>query len=149
VLNVGDLEALLASGAVEVTTTGSDIEAKGIAVGAALAWSTSNALTLDAGRSLAIDKSVSIQGEAGLTLAINDGGKIGTLSFGRHGSVTFANLSSTLTIDGLAYTLADTIQSLADLIAARPSGNYAFAADSDDVHRQFRRFGPPHFQSDG
>jgi hypothetical protein len=48
VLNAGDLENMLASGNVELTTTGSGVQADNIVVDTALSWPDSSALTLDA-----------------------------------------------------------------------------------------------------
>src|ERR1700730_7475452 len=86
VLNAGDLENLLASGNVTVTTTGTGVQAGDIHVSSALAWSSSNGLSLEAHRSVAINAALSISGQGGLTL---DSGKNGTLSFGKTGNVTF------------------------------------------------------------
>ena len=131
VLNAGDLETLLASGNVEVTTTGSGVQGDNIVVGDALSWSATSALTLDAYQSVSIDKNIAVQGQGGLTLATNDGGTNGALAFGHKGGVTFANLSSNLIINGTAYTLVNTIQSLASAVAANPSGAYALASAYD------------------
>ena len=131
VLNVNDLENLLASGSVEVTTTGSGVQANNLDVTAALSWSTSNALTLDAYQSISIDAGVSVTGLSGLTLTTNDGGTNGTLSFGDSGNVSFANLSSALTINGAPFTLVGSIKTLADAIAANPNGDYALANSYD------------------
>jgi hypothetical protein len=122
VLNVNDLETLLASGNVEVTTTGSGVQANNIVVSDALAWSAASGLTLDASQSVSIDKGIAVQGQGGLTLTTDDGGTSGTLAFGHKGRVTFASLSRNLTINGTAYTLVNTIQSLASAIAENPSG---------------------------
>jgi hypothetical protein len=131
VLNVGDLETMLASGNVEVTTTGSGVQADNIVVDDALSWSAASALTLDARQSVSIDKAIAVQGQGGLTLKTDDGGTNGTLAFGHKGSVTFANLSSSLTINGTAYTLVNTIKSLASAVAESPSGAFAQAANYD------------------
>src|SRR5580700_9177352 len=45
VLNVGDLENLLAAGGVTVTTTGSGVQADNLDVNAALSWSSTATLT--------------------------------------------------------------------------------------------------------
>jgi len=129
VLNVGDLETLLASGNVAVTTTGSGVQAKDINVKAALAWSSTGALTLDANRSIAIDQAMSIAGFSGLTL--DTSARNGTLSFGKKGHVGFADLSSALTINGAGYTLVNTIAALASAIKTNPTGDYALAAGYD------------------
>jgi hypothetical protein len=131
VLNVGDLEALLASGYVSVTTTGSGVQADSIEVAAALTWSSGSALTLDAFQSVAMDKPLSVTGVGGLSLKTNDGGKGGRLSFGDKGHVLFANLSSALAINGTAFTLVNSVKGLATAISANPSGAYALAGTYD------------------
>ncbi|HWY15902.1 MAG TPA: hypothetical protein VNX86_12265 [Rhizomicrobium sp.] len=131
VLNTGDLENLLATGNVEVTTTGAGVQANVIDVKAAFGWTNSSALSLDARKSITIDQPVSVSGVATLTLTTNDGGKHGTLSFGKKGNVTFSSLSSRLTINGGSYTLLNSVKGLAEAIAGNPSGDYALAADYD------------------
>jgi hypothetical protein len=131
VLNVGDLESLLASGNVTVTTTGAGVQALNIHLLAPLSWATSGALTLDARRSVSVLQPVSILGLSGLTLTTHDGGKTGELSFRRRGNVTFANLQSSLVVNGAAYTLVGDIASLAGGIAANPRGNFALASEYD------------------
>lgn len=131
VLNVDDLESLLASGNVEVTTTGSGVQADNIKVDAALTWSNTNTLALDAYESIAASHSVSVTGAGGLSLTTEDGGSNGTLSFGPKGNVTFQNLSSPLTINGTAYTLEDSVKTLASAITANPGGTFALASNYD------------------
>ena len=128
-LNVADLEKLLESGATTVTTTGSGgIQAGDIFVSAALTWTSTNTLTLDANRSLVIEKPVSVDGVAGLSLVYNTGGKGGPLEFRNQGHVVFSSESSTLTINGATYALVNSVKSLASAIAANPAGDYALAA---------------------
>jgi len=129
VLNVGDLETLLAAGSVTVTTTGTGVQASNIDIKAALSWSSAGTLSLLAKKSVAVDSPVSIVGLSGLT--IGTGGKNGTFSFGKKGNVTFANLSSNLSINDLGYILVDTIQTLASDIASNPSGGFALATNYD------------------
>lgn len=131
VLNADDLENLLATGNVEVTTTGSGVQAKDIEVKTQVGWSNTSAVALDAWNSIAVDQPVSVAGAAALSLTTGDGGRKGRLSFGKKGSIGFANLSSSLTINGAAYTLVGSIQSLAAAIANNPSGSYALAASYD------------------
>jgi hypothetical protein len=128
VLNVGDLENLLASGNATVTSTGSGVQADDIHVNDGLAWSSSNTLSLEAHHSIAVKASVSVTGQSGLTL---DTGKNGTLSFGTKGNVNFANLSSQLTINGNAFTLAGDIKTLQSDIAGNRAGSFALAANYD------------------
>lgn len=127
VLNVMQLEDLLASGNVKVTTDGS--KSSEIVVSAALSWASANALTLDAYQSITINKAVSVNGTGGLTLTTNDGGTGGALSFGPKGHVTFLSTTNSLTINGATYTLVADTPTLASDIAASPSGDFALASD--------------------
>jgi len=129
VLNVSDLENLLASGDVTVTTTGSGVQAKNIDVEAPFTWSTQSSLALDAAFAIAIDRQISVAGQSWLSLTTN--GQIQALTFGSKGRTTFQNLSSQLTVNGTAYTLVNSIESLASAIASNPSGAYALANDYD------------------
>ena len=132
VLNVADLEKLLESGATTVTTTGSGgIQAGDIFVAAALTWTSTNALTLDANRSLVIERPVSVDGVAGLNLVFNTGGKGGPLEFRNQGHVTFSKVSSALTINGTVYVLVDSVQSLASAVANNAYGNFALSRSYD------------------
>jgi len=131
VLNVADLEALLNSGSVTVTTTGADVQANDIDVTTAFTWSNATNLSLDAYQSIAIEKSVSVNGSGGLSLATNDGGSGGSLSIRGKGNVVFQSLSSQLTINGVAFTLVNSISTLASDIATDPEGDYALANSYD------------------
>ncbi|HEX4158130.1 MAG TPA: GLUG motif-containing protein [Rhizomicrobium sp.] len=129
VLNVADLESLLGSGSVEVTSTGSGgVQANDVNVEAALSWSNQNLLYIVALNWIGIDKKIALAGQGGLSLAT---GADGALSFGTKGSVTFADLSSALTINGIAYTLVNNITTLASDIASNPAGSYALANSYD------------------
>ena len=131
VLNVVDLESLLASGDVEVTTTGQTAQANDIRVEAPLSWSTTSGLTLDAYQSVLIGEPVSISGVAGLAVTTNDGGSNGVLLFEPKGNVTFDSTSSTLAINGASYMLVNTLPELASAIANNPNGDYALGASYD------------------
>ena len=130
VLNVNDLEGYLASGNVEVTTTGSGgVQANNIDIEGALTWSDASALLLVANQSVEIDQPVSITGAGGLSF--KNGGTLEALAFGSGGNVTFLSLSSSLSINGAAYTLENTVKGLAAAIAKKPKGNFALAASVD------------------
>ncbi|MGH6888439.1 MAG: GLUG motif-containing protein [Rhizomicrobium sp.] len=131
VLNAGDLETLLASGNVEITTTGTGVQSNDITFKVPVTWSSSSVLTLDARKSITVDRPISISGLAGLTVVTNDGSRKGTFEFGPKGNVTFANLASTLSIDGAAYSLAGDIKTLASDILSNPNGNFALANSYD------------------
>jgi hypothetical protein len=135
VLNVGDLEALLASGAVTVTTTGFGVEAKNIRVVAPFSWGSGNALSLDAYSSIAIDNAVGVDAVGAVSLVMDGGGLGGALTFGRKGLVSFASIESPLTIDGVAYRLENNLDTLAYDIARKPGGDFALAStvDADGV----------------
>jgi hypothetical protein len=128
VLNAGDLENLLASGNVKVSTTGSGVQAGNIDVTAKLGWSK-NALTLDSYQSLNVTAPVTIKGKSGLSILTNDGGSGGELAFSGKGHATFKDLSGKLSINGASYTLASSIALLAADIQDDPSGNFALASD--------------------
>jgi hypothetical protein len=131
VLNVSELETMLISGNVTVTSTGSGVQADDIDLNAALAWSSQNVLSLDAYRSVTISKNVLVTGSGGLSLTTNDGGSGGSFAVTVKGSVVFQNLSSPLIINGTKYILANSISSLAGAIAANPSGAFALANSYD------------------
>ena len=125
VLNATDLENLLATGSVKVTT---GTLTNDIKIQAAFSWASANALTLDARRSIIVDRTVSVAGTAGLALTTNDGSTKGDLTFGPGGNVSFLGTGNRLTIDGKVYALESSIAALASAIAARPGGHYAFSA---------------------
>jgi hypothetical protein len=129
-LNVVDLENILTSGTVTVTTTGSGVQANDIDVVASFTW-TKSRLTLDAYESVSVSAPIVIKGKSGLSILTNDGGSGGQLVFSSKGRVTFTKLASTLSINGSTYVLANSIAMLASDIAANPSGNYALDTDYD------------------
>ena len=129
VLNAAELQNLLASGNVKVTTGAGHLASvtKNIVLDAPLGWASAHGLTLDAYQSITIDKPVADNGAGALTLTTNDGGSGGALSFGPKGDVTFLGVSNSLTINGKSYTLVNSVASLATAIAGNASGNYALA----------------------
>ena len=130
VLNAGQLESGLAAGNLTVTTTGTGgIEAQDIEVNAAISWTSQSTLSLTAYRSVTIGKSVAANGASGVSIVTDNGGSGGTFSVGPKGRVTFLDLGSSLAINGVHYTLEDSISSLASAIAANPSGTYALATN--------------------
>ncbi len=133
VLNITDLQNLLAASNVTVTTGSGSLAAQtlDIIVNAAVTWSSGSTLKLDAYQSVAINKPIAVTGVGGVTLTTNDGGTEGALAFGAKGNINFSNLSSSLTINGAAYTLVGNITTLASDIAVNPSGNFALANSYD------------------
>jgi len=133
ILNANDLTTMLASGNVEVNTGSGALAKKieDIVVSDGFSWASSNSLTLDAYRSIVVDKAVSDAGSGAVALTTDDGGSLGTLSFGPKGSLSFLSPSNSLTVNGNVYTLANSVPSLAADIAANPSGFYALSASYD------------------
>ena len=68
-----------------------------------------------------------MSGVAGLTVLTNVGGINGTLEFDRRGRITFADLSSNLSINGVTYRLENNLKTLAYDIARGPKEAYALA----------------------
>jgi hypothetical protein len=129
VLNVGELNAMLGSQAVTVVSTAA---APDIYVEAGISWANSNMLTFDAHRSLHVDRTVDATAGGCLWIFTNDGGSGGVLGFGKLGTVHFADIpASTLQINGIDYTVADDVASLASAIAAQPGGHFALTAGYD------------------
>jgi len=62
VLNVGDLENMLASGSLKIVTKGAGVQAKDIAVQAGFSWASGSALTLDAHETVTINQPISDAG---------------------------------------------------------------------------------------
>jgi GLUG motif-containing protein len=132
VLNVSDLESYLASGSLEVTTTGSGVQANNIDVTAPFAWSAANTLTLDAYDSITVTGAVTDSGAGGVALDTNDGGSGGALSFVSGGALTITNLKDALTINGTKYKLEKDIKGLAyDIVKHAPDRAFAMANDYD------------------
>lgn len=130
-LNAADLQTMLSGGSVEVVTTGTGVQASNIRVGSPLSWANASALTLDAYRSVSIQRPMAITGTGALAIVTNDGGTNGTFSIERSGGVQFQSLSSSLTINGSAYTLVNSISTLASSVATNPSGDYALSENYD------------------
>jgi len=132
VLNVPDLENLLASGHVKVTTKGAGVQANNIDIGATFSWSAANALTLDAYQSIIFSAVVRNNSTGSVSLVTNDGGSSGALTFASGtGSLTFGFNSDVLKINGQTYRLVDSVKELAQHVIAKPHGFYALSANYD------------------
>lgn len=113
VLNIGDLANMLASGNV---TIASESLAQDIEIDAALSWTSTHRLTLDAYNSIAFNKPVEIMGTGALTIKTGDGLKGGDFRFFEKGHVKFSDLKSNLVINGKPYALAKSIAQIKRLI---------------------------------
>ncbi len=130
-LNTSDLENYLASGDLEVTTTGSGVQADDIIIETGFNWSSASALALDAYHSVTFQSPVAVNGKGAVALVTNDGGSGGTLSFISGGSLSFRKPKNKLSINGKRYKLASSLPALAADIAAKKSGRYALSASYD------------------
>ncbi len=100
-LNTSDVENYLASGNLEVTTTGSGVQADDIVIEAGFNWTSASALTLDAYHSVTFQSPVAVNGKGAVSLVTNDGGSGGTLSFISGGSLSFPGRANKLSINGI------------------------------------------------
>jgi len=140
-LNVGELQAMLASSDATVKSTAAVTD---IGVLNPLTWASSHHLTLDAYESIHVRAPIVVEGTARFTLKTNDGGRGGDYTFNTttSGSITFWDVNSTLVIDGARFTLVKDLDTLASDIAANPSGHYALAASYDASSKHIYRSPP-------
>ena len=132
VLNVNDLENMLATGRVHVSTTGAGgVQAQDIVVSAAISWNGTTTLALDAFHSITIKKGISVAGVGGMALTTDDGGSGGMLTFTFKGHIVFKKKSSQLAINGTTYRLVATLPDLAAAITANAAGDYALIRSYD------------------
>ncbi|MBV9990710.1 MAG: hypothetical protein JOZ72_05390 [Alphaproteobacteria bacterium] len=127
VLNVGQLQTMLASGNVTVKATAA---APNIRIAAPLSWSSLNNLGLDAYDGVYVTRPVSITSGGGLVIVTNDGGShSASFVISAAGNVHFWDLNGALSINGHNYALVNDITTLAASISMASSGNFALAAD--------------------
>ncbi|HEX4294888.1 MAG TPA: GLUG motif-containing protein [Rhizomicrobium sp.] len=121
VLNVGDLQNLLAVSNIEVTTGQKDI---GIVVDGALSWTSANQLDLITHGAISIRQPISVLGTGSLALSsppvLQQGGR-----------VIFWDLGGHLRIGADDYTLVGSITGLASAVSQNANGFYALANDYD------------------
>ena len=127
-LNITDLANMLASSDLTVAANSAGAT---IQFAAPLSWTSSHWLTLDSARDITIHQPIAVAGVAGVTLITNDGGTGGELEFEAPGRVEFWDTSSSLVINGNAYTLVKSLRALARVAAKNPAGFYALAENHD------------------
>jgi len=128
VLNVTELENLLASGNVSIVTTTGSIQAKNIGITAPFSWSAANSLELDAYQSLSFSAVVRNLSEGNVALTTNDGGAGGTLTF----TIGAGKLDTNkLSINGVDYSMVGSIRRLVRRINNNPNGHIALSTDID------------------
>jgi len=125
ILNVTDLENLLAASDVTVNTGSGAVT---IEITAPLAWASTHRLTLNANFNVSVKSVVAVEGTAGLTVNYSNGGDF---LFFPGGKIDFWDTSSSLIVNGASYVLVTDLATLASDVAANPSGLYAFAKDYD------------------
>ncbi len=132
VLNVTDLEGMLAGGDVAVA---SGSLAKDIEIKTALNWrARPSCLSTLTAQSFSTKRSWFAGTGAALTITTNDGGTGGDFRFLGNGHAEIWDAGSTLTIDGKTYVLVYNLGSLAATVNADPGGNYALARGYDAKH---------------
>jgi hypothetical protein len=135
VLNVLDLENdIAAAGNMTVQSYGRNVDAKNIVVEAKFSSPGSTALNLFADGAIRIDAAVTIGSggqEAELQLECGIPGTLGLLSFGPIGSISFDNTSDGFGINGVGFTLVNSLSALSNAIASNPQGFYALANSYD------------------
>ena len=127
-LNATDLANMLASADVKVATGDGAVS---ITVMDSFSWTSTHRLSLDAQENVSFHAPVSVAGTGAVTIATGDGIAGGTLVFFPGGSVDFWDTSSSLVVNGTSFTLVNDIATLANGIAANPSGAYALAKNYD------------------
>src|SRR5215469_5660369 len=129
VLSITDLTNMLASENVQVNTGSGSLaqQVLDIVISSGFSWTSSKWLTLTAYRNVTFNQPVVAAGRTFVTLTTAAGTYSGILSFGAGGSLTFYDTTSALEINNQAYTLENSISTLAAAIAANPTGVYALA----------------------
>lgn len=120
-MNVHELEKLLASQPKVVVDAAT---ARNIDLEAPVSWTSSSSLSLVAGHSVLVHKPLTVAGPGGLRVK-------GELQLAPKTSITFWDLSSSLTLNGNTYELVANLSSLDSAIKSNPAGNYALANDYD------------------
>ncbi|KKB82827.1 hypothetical protein VW29_14815 [Devosia limi DSM 17137] len=124
VLNVTTLTNALALASVTVTTGSTGAQAGNITVAAPITWSTNSILTLNAAGSVVINSNITATGTfAGLALQHSGGHRLNNGA-----RITLSGASSSLAINGEAYTL---IRDIAQLQNLTMTGYFALADDID------------------
>jgi hypothetical protein len=125
VLNVSQLESLLAAGNVSVVGLFRGNDAK-LAISAGISWASANTLTFSNFETISLNNTIAMDGTGGLTVVSS-----GPVSYGPGGNITSLSTANNLFINSISYTLVDTIGELAADIAANPTGDYALAGSYD------------------
>ena len=141
VLNVDHLARLLKRSDVKVTTGNGAVT---IEVTAPLSWATTSRLTLDANCNVSIKAPVTVAGTGAMTIVTNDGGSGCDLLFFPGGKIDFWDLSSSLVIDPLTYTLVGDIRTLAQHVVKKSKSPVFLALANDyDAKAEGRYNKPP------
>ncbi len=127
VLNVSDLDGMLANGDTTIKSTAQNPD---IEIDAKLSWSSTHKLTLDSYHAIAFNKPVIVLAAGTLTITTNDGGTGGDYRFFGQGHVEFKDVKNgNLFINGHPYYLGKTIKQLTH----RKLGDYIAVASNIDA----------------
>jgi len=124
VLNADDLAGMLAASDVKIVTRRGALS---ITVASSFSWASSHRLTLAADFNVSFKAPVAVAGPGGVTITVGGG----DLLFLAGGKIDFWEPTSSLIVGHHAYTLVNSIEELAEAIAADRFGFYAFAKDYD------------------
>jgi len=124
-LNVSDLVSMLSSADVSVA---SGSQAQNIVLAQPLSWTSAHKLALNSSHNITINAPLIVEGTSSLTLAYGNDG-VSKIAFSGKGRIAFWDLHSAYVIEGIAFTLVDSIAALAQ--KAQIKGDYALANDYD------------------
>ncbi len=128
VLNVSDLDGMLANGDTTVKSTAQNPD---IEIDAKLSWSSTHKLTLDSYHAIAFNKPVIVLAAGTLTITTNDGGTGGDYRFFGQGHVEFKDVKNgVLSINGTPFRLVSTMEKLIHVFH-QASSNVALARNID------------------
>ncbi|MBV9571231.1 MAG: hypothetical protein JO056_08325 [Alphaproteobacteria bacterium] len=125
-LNANELTDMLASGDVALSSDGHGTTPN-IQIANGFSWASTSRLSLQAAKNIVVKAPVIVAGAGAVAIAYANG----DLFFDKTGKIDFWDLKSSLVINSLKFTLVADIKSLANKIAAKPSGRYALAKDYD------------------
>ncbi|HEX4860720.1 MAG TPA: hypothetical protein VFV07_05750 [Rhizomicrobium sp.] len=125
-MNAGDLASMLASS--DIALENGQLT-KGFDFDAALSWASTHKLTIETRAAINFLKPINVTGGGALAIRINQGQA--ELNFYPGSRIIFLDTSSQFSIDDTSFTLVADIQTLANDIAAQPSGAFALANSYD------------------
>ncbi len=144
VLNVNDLETMLASADVTVM---SDSQALDINFKSAFQWTSSSTLSLTSYRSITFEKPILVMGTGSMAITVNTGRNLAYwdyLTFSNRAHVEFRqDDQSHFVLDGHEYCLVHNIKTMIKLLSHRHACHSFALARSYDAHKDGTYLGSP------